>query len=255
MALVSLFEAESGVPIMSDDARPTERSSTNRHESGESGIASSGESSVEVARIFVLIPKKAACAATRFSRRHSVCLSDLRIVINPAEKVVDISRRVPMATQKIIVPTDFSPKSEAALEYAATLAHETGARLIIVHVQELPVVYPEGSYYYGLPVPDKDGVRSMLENLKPAVPGVAFEHRLLKGDPAMQIAALAKDDKADLIVMSSHGRSGLGRLVLGSVAEAVMRRAACPILIVKPSVKAEPIHIEQAAAPGIVSYE
>lgn len=160
-----------------------------------------------------------------------------------------------MATQKIIVPTDFSPKSEAALEYAATLAHETGARLIIVHVQELPVVYPESSFCYGLPVPDHDEVRRMLENVKPAVRDVSYEHRLLNGDPSVQIAALAKDDKADLIVMSSHGRSGLGRLVLGSVAEAVMRRAACPILIVKPSVKAEPVHVEHAAAPGIVSYE
>jgi nucleotide-binding universal stress UspA family protein len=158
-----------------------------------------------------------------------------------------------MATQKIIVPTDFSPNSEAALEYAATLAQETGARLIFVHVQELPVVYPEGSIYYGLPVPDQDEVQSMLENVKPAVQGVSFEHRLLKGDPSVQIAALAKDEKADLIVMSSLGRSGLGRLILGSVAEAVMRRAACPILIVKPSVKAEPLHTDHTVASSNIS--
>lgn len=160
-----------------------------------------------------------------------------------------------MATRKIIVPTDFSPKSEAALDYAATLAQETGARLIIVHVQELPVVYPEGSYYYGLPVSDDEGLHGMLEDVKPAVRGVPFEHRLLKGDPALQIATLAKDEKADLIVMSSLGRSGLGRLILGSVAEAVMRRASCPILIVKPSVKAEPLHIDRTPVPGVVSYE
>lgn len=95
----------------------------------------------------------------------------------------------------------------------------------------------------------------MLETVKPAVQGVAFEHRLLKGDPAAQIATLAGDEKADLIVMGSLGRSGLGRLILGSTAEAVMQRAACPILIVKLSATAEPLHIDQAATPSMVSYE
>lgn len=160
-----------------------------------------------------------------------------------------------MATKKIIVPTDFSPKSEAALDYAATLAQETGARLLIVHVQELPIVYPEGSYYYGLPVPDEGGVCCMLENVRPAAKDVCFEHRLLKGDPAAQIASLAKQERADLIVMSSLGRTGLGRLILGSVAESVLRRAACPVLIVKASATAEPMRFDQPFTTNAVVYE
>jgi len=147
-----------------------------------------------------------------------------------------------MATQKILVPCDFSKSGKAAFEYATKLARETGARLIIAHVQELLMVYGEGAYYYGVPEPDASEVRRMLHDVQPMDRDVVFEHRLLDGDPAAQIAALAKAEDIDLIVMSSHGRTGLGRMLLGSVAEAVMRRAERPVLNVKPAVKTEPLH-------------
>lgn len=159
-----------------------------------------------------------------------------------------------MTTKKLIVPFDFSAQSEAALEYAAALAREIDATLIIVHVQELPVVHPEGSYYYGLPVPDDGGIASMLENVRPSIQGVAFEHRLLKGDPASQVASLAAKEKAEMIVMSSLGRAGLGRLILGSIAEAVMRKAECPVLIVKSRPVTERLPCEEAIVQTI-SYE
>jgi nucleotide-binding universal stress UspA family protein len=73
----------------------------------------------------------------------------------------------------------------------------------------------------------------MLSNLLPTDPAVPYEHRMLTGTPANEIARLAQQEQAELIVMGSHGRGGLARLLVGSVAEIVMRKAPCPVLIVK----------------------
>jgi len=144
-----------------------------------------------------------------------------------------------MKTRKILFPTDFSSKSKAALEYAAALARERRALLVIVHVQEPPLVYAEGAYYYGEPVPDADVLRNMLLAVKPHDPAVACHYRFVQGLPAAGILAVAKEEDVDLIVMSSHGRSGLSRLLMGSIAEEVMRKAECPVMVVKPTAKAE----------------
>lgn len=144
-----------------------------------------------------------------------------------------------MKTRKILFPTDFSSKGEAALEYAASLARERNALLVIVHVQEPPAVYGEGSYYYGDPEPDADLLRNMLLAVKPHDPAVACHHRFVQGFPAGGILSVAKEEDVDLIVMCSHGRTGLSRVLLGSVAEEVMRKAECPVMIVKPTVKFE----------------
>ncbi|MBA4019959.1 MAG: universal stress protein [Pirellula sp.] len=144
-----------------------------------------------------------------------------------------------MKTQKILFPCDFSSKGQEALDYATRLARETGAKLLIVHAQEPAQVYGEGAFYYGIPEPDSAAVSEMLHQIKPSDSTVPYEHHLVYGAPADAIVALAKKENADLIVMCSHGRTGLGRLLLGSVAELVMRRAECPVLIVKPHVKAE----------------
>jgi nucleotide-binding universal stress UspA family protein len=106
---------------------------------------------------------------------------------------------------------------------------------MIVHVQEPPVAYGEGSFYYGVPDPDAEAIKEMLRKIKPHDSAVSYEHRFVEGDPAARIVELAKQEHADLIVMSSHGRTGLGRLLMGSVAECVMRHAVCPVLIVKPT--------------------
>ena len=139
-----------------------------------------------------------------------------------------------MKTKKVLFPSDFSTKGREALEFATRLARDSGAMLLIAHVEELPVVYGDGAFYYGVPEPDQGAVEAMLHEIKPLDPSVPYEHRLVKGPPADAIVDLAKDEEVELIVMSSHGRTGLGRLLLGSVAEVVMRRAECPVLIVKP---------------------
>lgn len=137
-----------------------------------------------------------------------------------------------MNAKKILFPTDFSHLSDAVLNHAAVLAKESGATLLVVHVEEPPMVYGEGAMYYGLPEPDQAALMTMLERIRPKV-DVPVEHRLLFGDPAGEIVQLADEEAVDMIVMSTHGRTGFMRLLMGSVAEAVIRRAKCPVLTMK----------------------
>jgi nucleotide-binding universal stress UspA family protein len=103
---------------------------------------------------------------------------------------------------------------------------------VIVHVEEPPAAYG-GDLYYGLMEPDNSELWRMLREVKPTDPAVQFEHRLLLGDPASEIVRLAEEEHAEMIVMGTHGRTGLRRLLMGSVAEAVVRRATCPVLCLK----------------------
>lgn len=144
-----------------------------------------------------------------------------------------------MKTKKVLFPSDFSTRGRDALEFATRLARDSGATLLIAHVEEMPVVYGDGAFYYGVPEPDRGAMEAMLHEIKPLDPSVPYEHRLVTGAPADAIVDLAKEEGVDLIVMSSHGRTGLGRLLMGSVAEVVMRRAECPVLIVKPHASAQ----------------
>jgi universal stress protein A len=138
-----------------------------------------------------------------------------------------------MHASKILFPTDFSTLSDAALKHATVLARDMGAKLLIMHVEEPPAAYGTGEMYYGIPDPDMPALRNMLEAVVPSDRTVPYEHRMITGDPADEIVALAEQEKADLIVMGTHGRTGLGRLLMGSVAEAVVRRARCPVFTFK----------------------
>ena len=136
-----------------------------------------------------------------------------------------------MAVKTILFPTDFSTASDAALRHAEPLAKSSGARLLIIHAEEPPLAYGGGELYYGLPEPNSERIRTMLEDVRPTDPAVAFEHRLAMGDPAGEVVRLAGEEGAELIVMGTHGRTGLTRLLMGSVAEAIVRRAPCPVLV------------------------
>jgi nucleotide-binding universal stress UspA family protein len=138
-----------------------------------------------------------------------------------------------MHVSKILFPTDFSEASQHALAWAASLARDNGATLVIAHVEEPPITYGGGEMYYPLEEPDRDTLRESLAHVMPADPLVLCEHKLLVGDPASAIVSAAESEGADLIVMGTHGRTGLTRLLMGSVAEAVVRRAPCPVLTVK----------------------
>lgn len=137
-----------------------------------------------------------------------------------------------MKAKKILFPTDFSHAGDAALALATSLARDMSATLVILHVEEPPPAYG-GGMYYGLPDPSTQELERMLREIKPADENVPFEHHLITGDPASGVVRFAETHDVELIVMGTHGRTGFSRLLLGSVAEEVVRRAPCPVLSLK----------------------
>jgi nucleotide-binding universal stress UspA family protein len=134
----------------------------------------------------------------------------------------------------ILHPTDFSEYSRSALQLATALARDHGAKLLILHVGETPlVVYGEGV----LPVDTgayAQELQEKVEQIRPPDPQVAVEHRLVMApEPVSEILAVAAEEGCDLIVLGTHGRTGLRRVLMGSVAEQVVRKAPCPVLTVK----------------------
>jgi nucleotide-binding universal stress UspA family protein len=141
-----------------------------------------------------------------------------------------------MNIHKILFPTDFSHYNDRALRLASTLAAESGATLCIVHVDELrdlTAAMGEAGYLMASALDDRQEVRDQLERVVPTVPTVAYEHHYLRGSPVIEILTFAEMEDIDLIVMASHGRTGFSRLLMGSIAEGVMRKAHCPVMIVK----------------------
>lgn len=143
-----------------------------------------------------------------------------------------------MNYKKILFATDFSPASETALQYATSLARDSGALLLIAHVEELPMPYAGGEMYFAQPEYPNPEVKKMLEAIEPPDKSVRFEHRLVMGTAADDIVRVAEEEGADLIVIGTHGRTGLMRVLMGSVAESVMRLATCPVLTVKQAEEA-----------------
>jgi len=150
-----------------------------------------------------------------------------------------------LAIKTILHPTDFSEHSEHAFRLACELARDYGARVVVAHAITLQLY---GSLETGPLVADplviEAELRARLEAVQPPDPAIVVERRLCKGDAAAEIVALAGDINADVIVMGTHGRGGVGRLLLGSVAEAVLRRAPCPVLTVRvpfPAAPAQPV--------------
>jgi nucleotide-binding universal stress UspA family protein len=132
---------------------------------------------------------------------------------------------------RILVPTDFSESSMAALELAAALARDQQGELLIVHVSPEP---DEGAGAARIFDEDARALHRLLDETRPRDAQVALRHLALHGDdPAAAIVAAAQREEVDLIVIATHGRSGIRRLLLGSVAEAVVRTATCPVLTLK----------------------
>jgi nucleotide-binding universal stress UspA family protein len=133
----------------------------------------------------------------------------------------------------ILHPTDFSDCSEYARQVARSLSRDYGARLVVVHVAPSEIVH---AGLIGGPVESKpllEGMEAQLRDVFGEDLDTDAEVHVKEGDPASAILQMADEVHADLIVMGTNGRSGLGRLLLGSVAEAVMHRARCPVLTVR----------------------
>jgi nucleotide-binding universal stress UspA family protein len=135
--------------------------------------------------------------------------------------------------KKLVVPVDFSEPSVAAVNEALGMA-DSPALVHIVHViQESVAVAPEFAVVtFDLEAQMRDAKQALVERFQEGrYRGLVMDVRY--GDPGIEIAEYAGEVKADLIVMPSHGRRGLKRLLIGSVAERVVRLAHCPVLVLK----------------------
>jgi nucleotide-binding universal stress UspA family protein len=136
----------------------------------------------------------------------------------------------------ILHPTDFSEHSEFAFRLACALARDYNARLVLLHVTQPPMVV-----YAGGPVPadmwhSPEEIKGKLHQLEGQAHRLRVESQVMEGDPVDMILRAAEETHSDLIVMGTHGRTALVRLLLGSVAESVLRKAPCPVLTAKPPV-------------------
>ena len=148
-----------------------------------------------------------------------------------------------MTAQHILVPTDFSAYADQALDYAIDLAQKLQARLTLVHIIDTtPLGVVEGatmlppSYWQEL----ETGVaQRMEESLKPIHDvGLQGETVIVHGVPFQAIIDTAKEKGVDLIIMGTHGRTGLTHVLMGSVAEKVVRLAPCPVLVTRGATEA-----------------
>jgi nucleotide-binding universal stress UspA family protein len=147
----------------------------------------------------------------------------------------------PGAVQTILHPTDFSRASEAALQVARSLARDHGARLIVLHVVPLDV-YLDGKMAVEI---DTRDYQDSLNRIRKRLDGPDLKHpvetRLVRGFEAEEILREAADFACDLIVMGTHRRTGLRRVLMGNTAESVLPKAHCPVLVVKaPAVPTSP---------------
>ena len=145
----------------------------------------------------------------------------------------------------ILVPTDFSEPTRQVMDYAVYLAQTFGARLILVHIfQTLPLTEAVNWLDTAAPPAAESGLWEQLKAAaetqmarlkeKYSEAGVEIETRVAEGVPSVEIIRLADREKVDLIAMGSHGRTGVRHLLIGSVAERVVRKAPCPVFVIKP---------------------
>jgi universal stress protein A len=144
------------------------------------------------------------------------------------------------ALKTILVPTDFSDASQAALAYAKSLAAPFGASIHLVHVMEDLLAHAWAAEVYVASMPNlreeiEKEARERLSALLAAEEGRQFAvvTALLAGNPFLEIIRYAKAQNVDLIVIGTHGRGAIAHMLLGSVAEKVVRKSPCPVLTVR----------------------
>lgn len=149
--------------------------------------------------------------------------------------------------RRILVPIDFSEAGQQALEYARVFAGLTGASVRLVHVLELTYLatLPYGGGELAYAQFDRDRLREVITRQIGAIQaeglgGIRTSFEVREGVAHREIAAAAKAEKTDLIIMGARGHGRLERVLLGSTAERVVRLAPCPVLVVKSEVSPEP---------------
>ena len=141
-------------------------------------------------------------------------------------------------TNKIVVPVDFSEATDGLVDYAISTANKLGSKVHFVHVLNM---YP-GDAMFGVPFPQdceenlrtaaKERMSNLITDMTEKSAGCTGE--VISGDPVDKILACAKEKESDLIIIGTHGAKGLEKILLGSVAERVVRKAECPILVMNP---------------------
>ena len=142
--------------------------------------------------------------------------------------------------KKILVPQDFSEYSLHALKYAITFSSLFKSDLIVLHVVE-PIVYPADFSFGQVSIPameeeirkhSEEQLNELIANEVPS--GIKVSSIIKVGKPFIEIIEVAKSESADLIIISSHGRTGMDHVLFGSTADKVVRKAPCPVLTVRP---------------------
>jgi len=142
--------------------------------------------------------------------------------------------------EKILFPTDFSEHSKHAFSYAVSFAKEYGARLYMLHIVE-DVQYLANAYMFDVPIMPSfaDMEQSRLKEMQEFIDretadsSISIEKMIKHGRPFIEIIQTARDENIDLIVIATHGRSGLEHVFFGSTAEKVVRKAPCPVLSIR----------------------
>jgi nucleotide-binding universal stress UspA family protein len=142
--------------------------------------------------------------------------------------------------KKILVPVDFSQCSSDAFGYGLSLARQYHSRIILLHVVDFRVyesifhihMMPQEQVFEALKKIALGKFTEMLADFD--TKDVEIEQRVLEGHPYIEIVRVAAREDIDLVVIGTHGRSGLDHILFGSVAEKVVRKAPCPVLAVKP---------------------
>jgi nucleotide-binding universal stress UspA family protein len=143
---------------------------------------------------------------------------------------------------KILIALDASTYSDRALEFVARMRWPAGSRVIVLSVLQPVASTLAAPYEPGVvPVGDLEGLRQELESLVAGAErtlrevGFSTEARVLTGDPRETLIDVARSERADLIVVGSHGRTGIAKMMLGSVSSHVVTHAPCSVLVVKQS--------------------
>lgn len=149
-----------------------------------------------------------------------------------------------MELRKILIPLDFSDHSRHALHWGVSLAQKYRAQLVLLHV--IPEVLEKVSARESA---GEQRVMDLTAEIEAQLQELAYQEvgergaaqaKVVDGQPAEEIVRVAREEAVDLIVMGTHGRTGLPHILLGSTAEAVVRGAPCPVFTVKPGVKLAP---------------
>ncbi len=146
-----------------------------------------------------------------------------------------MSTKKSLSLRRILVPIDFSKNARQALHFAVPLAEQSSARITLLHVAE-PVIYPTEMT---IVVTDEQAIAAAARRQLVALgqklvpPKLRGEMIVRRGQPYFEIAEVAREKKADLIVLTTHGYSGIKRILLGGTAERVVRHAPCPVLTVR----------------------